>query len=414
MSPPAPAGVHGRRPGWRAAAAGVCLVVVAIVSLAVLLAGPSRTTRLPASIPAVPRRPCTVTASSSSAATAMVGRAADGAVICLAGGRYAGLRLTGAHRSDVTLQPAPGQTVTVLTGITDAHGMPAAVLIEPGSAHLVIHDLRVVGTVEIGAGSSAIRIDHNDIGEGAFGVLLQSENCNAAHAPRWPGCGAEPVIRDVTISGNRIHDVGGRRGDDAINANHYAGLRITGNEITGIREGGHHTDCFQSTFGGSGLVFDHNYEHDNNCQGFFIKDGDVADALVYDNLFVRDQVEGQPEANLSIFGVGHLVIADNTSWSGAADVLRGVAGPGATHALVEHNVFQMFENGCCQDPTHFSLSERDNVFGRAPVSFTIAQSDRVGAPVFAAGDRIDEHLIKGAPRAGVDWLPRDRRYGPSS
>ena len=166
-----------------------------------------------------------------------------------------------------------------------------------------------------------------------------SEDCHVPNAPQWSGCGATPKITDVTISGNRIHDIGGSTGDDAINVNNYANLRVTGNDLYGMHEGGNHTDCFQSTFGGSGLVFDHNYEHDNNCQGFFIKDGDVTDAALYDNLFLRDQIDHEAEGNLNIINVYDVTIRRNTSLPDTVDVIRDLGSARPPDATVDHNVF---------------------------------------------------------------------------
>ena len=49
-------------------------------------------------------------------------------------------------------------------------------------------------------------------------------------------------------------------------------MLIEGNEITGVRENGNHSDCLQTVWVGDHLVFRKNYLHDNRCQGFFVKD----------------------------------------------------------------------------------------------------------------------------------------------
>ena len=49
-------------------------------------------------------------------------------------------------------------------------------------------------------------------------------------------------------------------------------MLIEGNEITGVRENGTHSDCLQTVWVGDHIVFRKNYLHDNRCQGFFVKD----------------------------------------------------------------------------------------------------------------------------------------------
>ena len=64
-------------------------------------------------------------------------------------------------------------------------------------------------------------------------------------------------------------------------------MLIEGNEFTGIRENGNHSDCLQTVWVGDHLIFRRNYLHDNRCQGFFVKDqaSPVEGIVVEDNLF---------------------------------------------------------------------------------------------------------------------------------
>jgi hypothetical protein len=355
---------------------------------------------------------CSLTVSSAAAAEAGVLAGSGGAVVCLTAGTYAGLDLSGAHSGYVIVQPVPGQTVTITAGVRDSHANEVAVYAEPGATHLIVHGFLVRGEMELAPGASAIRIDHNDITGGPFGVELDSVNCRTANAPTWSGCAPEPKITDVIISGNRIHDIGGPAGGDAINVNNYANLRVTGNDLYGMIEGGNHTDCLQSTFGGSGLVFDHNYEHDNNCQGLFTKDGDVTDAVIYDNLFVRDQVSHQPEGNLDIFNVYRLILRNNTSLPDTADILRDQGSAQPPRATVDRNVFDTFADGCCAERATFALTEDANVFLHRPLSFRPARDDRIGLPAFIDPGTDDYRLAHNPDRIGIDWRPADQHYGP--
>jgi hypothetical protein len=366
--------------------------------------------RMPSPLPSAGARSCSITVSSAAAADSAVRSVRAGAVVCLAAGTYPGLALTGGHSGYVTVEAVPGQTVTITSGLRDGHGQPVAVYGEAGASHIVVHGFEIAGMVELQSGNSFIRIDHNDISGGFFGVVLTSTDCTVPNAPRWVGCHPDPKITNVIISGNRIHNIGGPSGDDALNINNYASVRVTGNELFGMFEGGNHTDCLQSTFGGSGLVFDHNYEHDNNCQGLFIKDGDVGSAIVYDNLFVRDQAHHEPEPNIQIFNVYDLTIRNNTSWPGTIDLLRNLGSARQPHATVDHNVFETFANGCCAD-RGFALAERDNIFGHNFEGFHRSRSDRLGRPRFVAPGS-DDYRLAHAHGIGIDWRPAAQHFGP--
>lgn len=367
---------------------------------------------MPLALPAAGSATCSETVGSAGDAAASVGSAKAGAVICLKAGTYAGLTLASVHSGGVTVQPVPGQRVTLTTGARDSHGQNVAVYVEPNASNLIIHGFWVRGEVELSTGDSSIRVDHNDITGGPYGIELDAENCKAPNAPTWQGCESEPKIQGVILSGNRIHDIGGATGQDAINVNDYAALRVTGNEISGVLEHGHHSDCFQSTFGGSGLVFDHNYEHDNNCQGFFIKDGDVTTALLYDNLFVRDQVENEPEGNLDIYNVYHLTLRNNTSWPGTSDIVRDVGSARPPVLALDHNVLHFFANGCCSDPGTVTVTQSANVFGEPPMALRAEHAELVGAPRFADAAGDDYRLASNPSGIGIDWRPADQHYGP--
>ena len=89
------------------------------------------------------------------------------------------------------------------------------------------------------------------------------------------------------ISGNHFHGIGQSGSEDAIHLDNWRNVTVSRNEFDHIIESGNHTDCLQSVYGGTNLTFTRNYEHDNDCQGFFVKDGDATNVTVSDNLFVR-------------------------------------------------------------------------------------------------------------------------------
>jgi hypothetical protein len=328
------------------------------------------------------------------------------------------MSLGGPHSSDVTVQPVPGQKVTITAhnGINNGHNDIDAVLFPPLTTHVILHGFTITGEVQmmaaVGQGVSFIRVDRNDITGGTEGVSILSQDCKVPNAPQWTNCASSrwAPITDVIISGNRIHNI---VADDAININNWRRVRVTGNEIIAIIENGNHNDCLQSTFGGSDITFDRNYEHDNQCQGFFLKDGDVTNATVYDNLFVRDTVGGLSENNIQIFDTYNAVVRNNTNWSGNGDVLREPYG-GSYTATVDHNVSPEFNNGCCNEPI-FTVSEGWNLFGHAPWTTPFDQSttDTVNAnPQFVDPTHDDYRLASNPKGIGVDWSPATQHYGP--
>ena len=397
--------VHAGDPGRTSVAGGV---VVADVS------------GMPAPLPAAGTSFCSVTVSSVAAVDSSVEGAAGGTTVCVKGGTYEGFTLSGAHSGDVTVQPVPGEKVMINGRATpDPQGNAVAVFISPRASHIIVHGFYIDGMVELREGTSYIRVDHNDIETtGLEGVYLFSENGAAPHAPVGPEL--EPV-RYVTISGNMIHGV---REDDAININNWEHVRVTGNDIYNIVEAGNHEDCLQSTFGGSYITFDHNYEHDNQCQGFFIKDGDVTGVLVYDNLFLRDragEAAGCPygcneTGGIQVWYAHGVVVRNNTNWSGSGELVRVPAATVRYRVEFSHNVTWEFNpGGSAREARQVALIEGYNVFYRAPFFFKInPRSDRIlKRPHFRDPASDDYRLANGRGSVGVDWAPSEQHYGPA-
>jgi nitrous oxidase accessory protein NosD len=343
---------------------------------------------------------CTSTATNLAAAISDTEHASPGAVVCLAAGDYAGpISLDHSHARQVTLQATPGAHVTV-GAITIA------------GSHTTLRDLWIDGEVDIKAGASFITLDHNDITGGYFGVVFDASDCQVANAPKWPGCSPTEPVTNITISGNHFHDIGlADKGEDAIHLDYWRNVAIRGNEFNNIIESGNHTDCLQSVYGGENLTFEHNYEHDNNCQGLFLKDGDVTKVTFSENLFVRDHVGSY--ANLSqLWNVRGLSVQHNTIWDGKGLALIANEASVAPSATIDHNVFSSLS---VNQPigTPYALVESHNRFGQAP-SFRIAHSDRVlHHPHFRATATDDYRLTNNPGGVGVDWIPAQQQYGPS-
>ncbi|HUN79460.1 MAG TPA: hypothetical protein VMU32_11100, partial [Solirubrobacteraceae bacterium] len=207
-----------------------------------------------------PSPACTQTFSSVSAAASALDSAAPEAAICLSAGSYGHLSVSGTHGGDVTIEPVPGSVVH-LEGVTVA----------AGASHITIHDFSIGGGVSLGAGDSHITVDHNDIdgeasGGDGEGVETLSVNCSAPNAPTYSGCTSTAPDSYITINGNKIHGYGQGDTEDAIHLNDWEHVTITANDIYALEEHGNHTDAMQSVFGGHYMLFERNYEHDNQSQ----------------------------------------------------------------------------------------------------------------------------------------------------
>jgi hypothetical protein len=384
----------------RLALVGVAPVLAgALAVLLILTVFSSQDSSAPGAVGA--RAPCTVRLASLKAAARAVSGAHPGEVVCLDAGTYPSkLSLSARPAGDVVLRASPGAHVS--TGTVAIAG-----------SHIVLRGLWVRGEVTLAAGSSNVTIDHNDITGGGEGIVFDTSDCTAPNAPKWSGCEPMAPIGEVTISANHIHDIGTHGGEDAIHLDNWRNVRITGNEFDHIVEAGEHTDCLQSVFGGDNLTFDHNYEHDNDCQGFFIKDGDATNVSFADNLFLRDQTGSY--ANFSqIWNVRGLTVRHNTIWDGKGLALVANEASFTPTAAFDHNVIV---NLVVERPVGaaYAIAEHDNLFGEAPWSFRANAGDRVlPRPRFRASAHGDYRLARNRRGIGVDWSPAGRRYGPGS
>jgi hypothetical protein len=349
---------------------------------------------------------CTLEVRSLAAAARDVDLAPSGEVVCLKAGGYAGsLSLDARHAGDVTLRAAPRAHVRI--GDADI-----------GGSHLILRNLWIAGEVTVDAGASHITIDHDDISGGAEGIYFDTSDCTAPNAPTWPGCSPLDPVTDVVISGNHIHDIGAPGTEDAIHLDNWRSVTVTGNEFDHIIESGGHTDCLQSVFGGSGLTFTRNYEHDNDCQGFFVKDGDVSNVSFTDNLFLRDnEPDGKRERfyNLAQFwNVQGLTVEHNTIWDGKGIVLVAEDAQNSPSVTIDHNLLSYLS---ISRPIGraYALGESRNIFGHLPSSFMPAATDRTNARPRLIGAGGDPYRLARNPHhVGIDWNPARQRYGPPS
>jgi Right handed beta helix region len=358
-----------------------------------------------------PSPACTQTVSSVSSAASALATAATEAAICLTAGAYGRLNLSGTHSGNVTVEPVPGTNAS-LEGVS----------IAPSSSYVTIHNFTISGGVSLAAGDSHITIDHNDInGQGSpggigEGVETLSVNCTAPHAPTYSGCTSTAPDTYITINGNKIHGYGEGSTEDAIHLNDWEHVTITANDIYDLEEHGNHTDAMQSVFGGHYMTFAYNYEHDNQSQGFFIKDGDASEVTVTENLFLRNDNEPElypgGEYNIQVFDTTGFTMTNNTVWDGQDDIIRAEGAAEALTANVNHNVEQNLDVLNESGPA-YALSEDYDIFKEEPFTFTPGPHSKVeSSPDFTNPASEDYELASNPDGIGVDWQPSEYVYGP--
>ena len=352
----------------------------------------------PPSAPPPPPAECSSTVTSAQAAESAVSAASAGSVICLADGSYGELSISASKSAQVTLQAAHSGRATIAGASL-------------GGSHLTLSHFNITNEVTVEPGASSIAIEYNRITGGYMGI-------NA-------GPTTSTSITDTTIRGNKLV---GPFGEDALRINRYHdsgdadpyGILIEGNEITGVRENGNHSDCLQSVWGGDGLYFRRNYLHDNRCQGFFVKDqpSTIVGISVEDNLFVRDNEPCAPEAPdcgqpayLQVFGpYQNFTLRRNTIWQGEV-VATFQEGAGAGTAF-ESNVVNRFWTNTNLSGIAYSentVCQRETAAGGSWPTQTPGETINC-APAFN-DPASDDFRLLGSTR-GVDWAPAEQHFGP--
>ena len=350
------------------------------------------------SAPPPPPAECSSTVTSAQAAESAVSAAAAGSVICMADGSYGEVSISASKSAQVTLQAEhPGKATIAGASL--------------GGSHLTLSRFNITNEVTIEPGATSIAVEYNRITGGYMGI-------NA-------GPTTSTSITDTTIRGNKLV---GPFGEDALRINRYHdsgdadpyGILIEGNEITGVRENGNHSDCLQSVWGGDGLYFRRNYLHDNRCQGFFVKDqpAPVVGITVEDNLFLRDNEPCAPEAPgcgqpsyLQVFGpYQNFTLRRNTIWQG--DVVATFQEGAGTGTAFESNVVNRFWTNTNLSGIAYSentVCKRETAAGGSWP--TQIQGETVDcAPAFS-NPGADDFRIASSTR-GVDWAPAEQHFGP--
>ncbi len=351
-----------------------------------------------------PSTSCTSTQSSLSAVQSAVSSASPGAVICLANGSYGELTLSANKAKPGVIVQAQNPGQATIAGASMS------------GSYLTLARFNVTDEVTVQPGATGMTVDHNRITGGYMGV-------NA-------GPTSSTQINDTRITNNKLV---GPFGEDAIRLNRYhdsdgdgIGVLIEGNEITGVRENGNHSDCLQAVWTGDHIVYRKNYLHDNRCQGFFIKDqaslggvsGPIAGISVEDNLFVRDNEPcaaeapgcGQP-SYFQVFGpYSGFTMRRNTFWGGD-QVAVFQEGTGSDSKIENNVIYRIWTNTNMSVAAYANNTrcKRETSEGGSWPASTPGETVNC-SPAFNNAATDDLRLI-GSDR-GVDWAPAEQHYGP--
>ncbi len=348
---------------------------------------------------------CTTTVTSVSAAQSAVSAAAAGAVVCLTDGSYGKVSLNAS-------KPAPG---VMLRAANPGKATIAGASLS--GSHLTLARFVSTDSVVVQPGASAMTIEHNRVTGGGQGIDA--------------GPTSTTTINDTRVIGNQLI---GPFGEDAIHLNRYhdsdgdgIGILIEGNEITGVRENGNHSDCLQTVWVGDHIIFRRNYLHDNRCQGFFVKDqaslggvsGPIAGITVEDNLFLRNKEPcaasapgcGQP-MYFQVFGpYSGFTMSRNTIWGDGVDSIAAFReSTGADTKISRNVIYRLWSD---TNMSGISLTE-NTVCKRETGSGGSWPSSRPGETTACsltfADTAADDYRISGD--RGVDWAPGEVHYGP--
>jgi hypothetical protein len=348
---------------------------------------------------------CAATVTSLAPLQAAVSAASPGTVVCVGDGSYGKLVLNAdAVPEGVTVRAEhPGEATIAGASISGSHLTVARFVFTSG--------------VQIQPGATAIRVEYNRITGGGQGIDAGPTDTT--------------TLNDISIVGNQLV---GPFGEDAIHLNRYhdsdgdgIGVLVEGNEITGVRENGAHSDCLQTVWVGDHLVFRRNYLHDNRCQGFFVKDqaslggvsGPIHGITVEDNLFLRNHEPcasvapgcGQPLYFQVAGPYTGFAMKRNTIWGDDADSIAAFRdGTGSDTVIADNVIYRLWTD------TNMSVAGlRDNTVCTLEAgpggSWPSSRPGEVTACSLNFADIASDDYRLGDKR-GVDWAPAGQHYGP--
>jgi hypothetical protein len=275
--------------------------------------------------------------------------------------------------------------------LTGSAAGPTFQVAEGGSRHISLSGSHVQAqrqdAIVLRSGTGDVTIAGNLIHTAPIGsgVLFLSSSTLPGSPP---GSEDLPPITNVTIRDNHFDGIG----VDAIRPTNFDRLLIEGNEINGVVDNGEHADVLQTVFGGRHLIFRNNYVHDNRAQGLFIKDGQVTDAVIENNVFVHNS----HEITVQVLDTVGLRLINNTVWNNQYNVMLR---DGVRDALVVNNIFQ---DMVVEDPADAAsqIHQDHNLIAGGWNWGARGPHDIKTAPTFVDPARGDYRLAQGS--AGID------------
>ncbi len=335
--------------------------------------------------------------------------APPGATVAVRGGTYPALSVGGQRAAMVTVAAYGSESVSLPTitinekasnlsfqGLTLTGGSTNSFGILDGANHIALVGSDVHSAnqdaIFLHPGVDSVLLDGNTINSrppgasgGGNGITLNSES-NLPGSPA--GATPDAPITNITIRNNRFTAIG----TDAIRPTNFVNLYVEGNDITGVNENGNHNDVFQSVFGGQNLVFRNNFIHDNVGQGLFIKDGQVTNAVVENNVFVHNKMN----ITLQVLETIGLTLVNNTVWDNDSNVwIRS----GTRQAVVRNNLFQQM-NVDSQSEGAANINQDYNIIGPGGNWGPKGPHDVRGTPTFVNPAAEDYRLAPGS--LGID------------
>ena len=392
---------------------------------------------------------CTTEVGSAGELQSAVRRAAGGATVCLRPGNYPAVRFDVARSSDVTVAARPGETVTLADLDFGSHAshiriqglhVESPILLDASGANHIAISWSWTRDILARWGSHDLLFDHNLVKDADDGIALVSQNCTIDGAPeRCAASQTLPPVSNVVIRGNKI--VAART--DAMVAQNFRNVIIEGNEVSGLVERGQHSDALQTVWGGQGLVYRRNYVHDNaGTEGFFAKDGRIANLVIDDNLFVdtfsHAPYDGPPVSFYNAvpdpsapFYNGHgATVEHNTIWNsapggGPSGNFFYLMGPQNRDVAIHRNVTERIDLSETS-PSQVSangIAEDYNLVGETRGGYVGAWGRRgphdVAGPPHFVNRAADDYRLRGPVsrsgvkyKPGVTWRPAAQHYGP--
>jgi len=382
------------------------LAAIALIAAASITVGCGGDSSAPAAVDSSANldAPCSHSFASLSEVQSAVKKAPPDAVLCLSAGDYGKLSLDAGSRP---------------TRVTVRAEHPAGTTIE--GAELVGDNLTLAGFVstdgiQVMPGATGITVEHNRVTGGGEGIEAGPTDTT--------------TVNDTRIVGNQLI---GPFGEDAIHLNRYhdsngdgIGILIEGNEITGVRENGAHSDCLQTGWVGDHIVFRKNCVPDNRCQGFFVKDqaslggvsGPIHGIKVEDNLFLRNHEPcgaplkscGQPLYFQVAGPYSGFVMKRNTIWGDTVDSIAAFREGTGADTRIEDNVIYRLWTDTEMSPATLrdnTICEREAAEGG---SWSTPSGETVACDLHFPNPTADDYRLGNG--RGVDWAPAEEHYGP--